>query len=116
MATNVDSNTAGGAAKVHAALAIAFPGLSSADLLIVMGTSLVVHPFASLVDMVPSGCPRVLINMEPAGDIGENKNDVLLLGKCDEIVQQLSEALGWKEELANAWASTVDDVDVQEEQ
>ncbi|KAL3094158.1 hypothetical protein niasHT_028247 [Heterodera trifolii] len=35
-------------------------------LLIVMGTSLVVRPFASLVNQVPSDTPRLLINLEPA--------------------------------------------------
>ena len=34
------------------------------DLLVVMGTSLVVQPFASLVDRVPPDCPRLLINRE----------------------------------------------------
>ena len=33
-----------------------------ADLLIVMGTSLGVQPFASLTDEVPASCPRLLIN------------------------------------------------------
>ena len=37
------------------------------DLLIVMGTSLVVHPFASLIDAVAESVPRLLINREPAG-------------------------------------------------
>jgi NAD-dependent SIR2 family protein deacetylase len=35
--------------------------LMDADLLIVMGTSLTVHPFASLINMVKGKCPRVLI-------------------------------------------------------
>jgi len=34
------------------------------DLLVIMGTSLVVQPFASLVDKVRPKCPRVLINRE----------------------------------------------------
>ena len=34
------------------------------DLLIVMGTSLVVQPFASLIDKVPAVCPRLLINRQ----------------------------------------------------
>lgn len=38
-----------------------------ADLLIVMGTSLSVFPFAGLIDMVRPECPRLLLNMEPAG-------------------------------------------------
>ena len=34
------------------------------DLLIVMGTSLFVQPFASLIDQVPKGCPRLLLNRQ----------------------------------------------------
>lgn len=45
------------------------PDLQRADLLIVMGTSLQVQPFASLIDRVPSTCPRVLINLERVGEI-----------------------------------------------
>ncbi|KAK0524943.1 Sir2 histone deacetylase Hst2 [Tilletia horrida] len=41
-----------------------------ADLLIVLGTSLKVQPFASLIDRVPSSCPRLLINLELVGEIG----------------------------------------------
>ena len=36
----------------------AIPTLQEADLLIVMGTSLTVHPFAMLAELVPKGCPR----------------------------------------------------------
>lgn len=38
-----------------------------ADLLIVMGTSLKVQPFAGLIDRVAETCPRILINREAAG-------------------------------------------------
>ncbi|PWN25166.1 NAD-dependent deacetylase sirtuin-2 [Jaminaea rosea] len=44
--------------------------LRQADLLIVLGTSLQVQPFASLIDRVPASCPRVLLNLERVGDIG----------------------------------------------
>jgi len=37
------------------------------DCLIVMGTSLKVQPFASLIDLVPENCIRVLLNNELAG-------------------------------------------------
>ncbi|PVG02141.1 SIR2-domain-containing protein [Serendipita vermifera] len=47
------------------------PTIQSAALVIVMGTSLKVHPFALLPNLVPSrGCPRLLLNLEPAGNIG----------------------------------------------
>lgn len=45
------------------------PDLKKADLLIVLGTSLQVQPFASLMDRVPASCPRVLINLERVGEI-----------------------------------------------
>lgn len=72
------------------------------------GTSLTVHPFASLTQLVPESCPRVLINMDQAGDIGSRADDVLLLGKSDEIVRQICEALGpdWVEELDAMWKET----------
>lgn len=43
--------------------------LKKADLLIVMGTSLQVHPFASLVNHVAPNCPRLLLNLERVGEI-----------------------------------------------
>ncbi|OSD07303.1 NAD-dependent deacetylase sirtuin-2 [Trametes coccinea BRFM310] len=82
------------------------PRLRSADLLIVIGTSLTVHPFASLTTLVPEGCPRVLINMDPAGDIGARPDDVVLLGRCDEIIRDLCRELGWEEELDREWEKT----------
>uniref|UniRef100_A0A914W7F9 NAD-dependent protein deacetylase n=1 Tax=Plectus sambesii TaxID=2011161 RepID=A0A914W7F9_9BILA len=40
------------------------------DLLIIMGTSLVVQPFASMIGEVGNSVPRLLINMTKAGQIG----------------------------------------------
>lgn len=82
--------------------------LRSADLLIVMGTSLTVHPFASLTQLVPARCPRVLVNMDRAGDIGTRPDDVLLLGRTDDVVRELCAALGadWVRELDAMWAET----------
>jgi NAD-dependent histone deacetylase SIR2 len=80
--------------------------LTDADLLIVIGTSLQVQPFASLTYFVPRSCPRVLINLEQAGDLGTRQDDVLLLGKCDDIVKDLATELGWLKELKAAWAET----------
>ena len=41
--------------------------LPRCDLLIIMGTSLQVYPFASMVFDVPSTTPRILLNMEEVG-------------------------------------------------
>lgn len=87
--------------------------LRNADLLIVMGTSLTVHPFASLVDLVPDDCPRVLINLDEVGNL-DRKDDIVVLGKCDDIVQELCRELGWEEELERAWAATADSVEVDD--
>jgi NAD-dependent deacetylase sirtuin 2 len=86
------------------------------DCLIVMGTSLVVQPFASLIGRVNSDCPRLLINREKVGTYSKrraimgmntggfrfdksNYRDALWLGDCDNGVQHLSEMLGWEEDL-----------------
>ncbi|KAJ3866762.1 class I sirtuins SIR2 family protein [Lentinula novae-zelandiae] len=80
--------------------------IRSADLLIVIGTSLTVHPFASLAKICPDSCHRVLINIDRVGDFGSRVDDVILLGKCDEIVRELCKELGWEEELMSLWAET----------
>jgi len=83
-----------------------------ADLLIIMGTSLTVHPFASLVEMVDPTCPRLLLNMKPVGlrvpdpnDDGlrlrqpENYRDVMIEGTCDDAVRAICDELDWRQEL-----------------
>jgi NAD-dependent histone deacetylase SIR2 len=85
--------------------------LHDADLLIVIGTSLTVHPFASLIDMVGGKCPRVLINLDKVGGIGSGKNDMVLLGKCDDIIRDLARELGWEDELEKEWAGTAASLD-----
>ncbi|KAL2717356.1 NAD-dependent protein deacetylase sirtuin-2 isoform X1 [Vespula squamosa] len=89
-----------------------------ADLLIIMGSSLVVQPFASLIDRVRFCCPRLLINKEKTGMqdrlsrflglreglIFDSKNpnsgrDVAWLGDCDTGCQLLADKLDWGEEL-----------------
>ncbi|KAM0787713.1 hypothetical protein ACM66B_003772 [Microbotryomycetes sp. NB124-2] len=97
--------------------------LQSCDLLFVMGTSLTVQPFASLVHRVPQSCPRVLINLEKVGEAPSNvakfartqndigfdfdgrtgrKNgirDVCVLSTSDEGIVKLCQELGWYDEL-----------------
>ncbi|KAF8512858.1 NAD-dependent deacetylase sirtuin-2 [Hysterangium stoloniferum] len=88
--------------------------LPTADLLIIIGTSLTVHPFASLTGLVPESCPRVLINLDPVGDIGSRVEDVVVLGKCDNVVEQLCTLLGWEKELDELWAETADSLDPEQ--
>lgn len=56
--------------------------------------------------MVPQSCPRVLINMDFGGDIGMRSDDVLLLGRCDDVVRDLCRELGWDETLEREWTKT----------
>lgn len=79
---------------------------SQADLAIVMGTSLSVHPFASLPQSCRDGVPRLLINSERVGEMGSRPDDVLLIEDCDSGVRKLAEACGWLEELEALWAET----------
>jgi NAD-dependent SIR2 family protein deacetylase len=78
--------------------------LQQAELLVVIGTSLSVTPFASLVDGVSDTCPRLLINREdvaPSGWYSKTAcRDVLHLGSCDDAVHEFAELLGWSSELA----------------
>jgi NAD-dependent deacetylase sirtuin 2 len=87
------------------------------DLLIVMGTSLQVQPFASLIHKVPASCPRILINREEVGKANatmlkmgfstqgfrfgsaNNYRDIGMIGELDQQVRLLVEKLGWTDEL-----------------
>lgn len=80
-----------------------------ADLVLVLGTSLTVHPFAGLPDLAPFEVPRVLFNMERVGSLGSQPDDVLVLGDCDTGVRKLADALGWREELEAEWRKLVGD-------
>ncbi|KAF2072787.1 hypothetical protein CYY_005910 [Polysphondylium violaceum] len=78
--------------------------LRECDLLIVMGSSLVVYPFAGLLNDVLPNTPRILINKEPTGpfksvsDIDKSptnddlviesrgSRDLVILGDCDKGV------------------------------
>ncbi|KAK2881462.1 hypothetical protein Q8A67_018730 [Cirrhinus molitorella] len=100
-------------ARFFASMKMDFP---RCDLLIIMGTSLQVQPFASLVNRVSNSCPRLLINMEKTGqtefgmgllgfgggmDFDSDKayRDVAHLSTCDDGCMALAELLGWKAEL-----------------
>lgn len=78
-----------------------------ADLVIVVGTSLTVHPFATLPTMARDGVPRLLFNMERVGDFGTRADDVLCLGECDDGIRKLVDELGWREELEKTWLDLV---------
>lgn len=87
--------------------------LQQCDLLIVIGTSLVVGPFNSLVGLAAPTAPRLLINREPAGlcedlkkgfrfhkeEERQNWRDVFCKGDCDDGCRALAEKLGWAADL-----------------
>lgn len=88
---------------------------NNCDLLIIMGSTLTVQPFASLVDRVPAQCPRLLINREKVGQctgimamfgLGtglnfdkKNTKDVFWAGDCDDGCQLLADKLDFGDEL-----------------
>jgi NAD-dependent histone deacetylase SIR2 len=65
-----------------------------------------VYPFAALTQMVDASTPRVLFNLEEAGNIGAALNDVTVLDECDKGVRALCDKLGWTQELEEEWATT----------
>lgn len=101
------------------------------DLLIIMGTSLVVQPFAGLANKVDLDCPRLLINRDPVGDpnmfgsfltsvLGLNPNfnsrsnknrDVFYKGDCDEGCLKLARLMGWEDELIRMVEETNKSID-----
>ena len=102
-------------ARFRTLLGVDFPQCA---LLLVLGTSLVVEPFASLIGRVHPRAPRLLINRERVGERGvrergasrangsrgfefgvPHSNDVLHQGDCDAGVQELAKLLGWSAEL-----------------
>eukprot|EP01125_Pyxidicula_operculata_P013765 TRINITY_DN4567_c0_g2_i1.p1 TRINITY_DN4567_c0_g2~~TRINITY_DN4567_c0_g2_i1.p1 ORF type:complete len:792 (-),score=177.02 TRINITY_DN4567_c0_g2_i1:15-2390(-) len=86
------------------------------DLLIVMGTSLKVYPFAGLVNKVKDTCPRILFNQEVVAAFTKGVKqkvegntlqtvdqglegtyrDVALVGDIDKSLKFLAESLDWK--------------------
>ncbi|XP_064121448.1 NAD-dependent protein deacetylase sirtuin-3-like [Macrobrachium nipponense] len=69
------------------------------DLLLVIGTSLEVYPFAGIADAVSRQTPRVLINRELVGSFGTRANDYMLLGDLTSSVKRLVKSIGWENEL-----------------
>ncbi|XP_035885833.1 NAD-dependent protein deacetylase sirtuin-3, mitochondrial [Phyllostomus discolor] len=71
----------------------------AAELLLVLGTSLKVEPFASLSEAVRSSVPRVLMNREAVESWRPRSRDVVQLGDLVDSVERLVELLGWTEEM-----------------
>lgn len=70
------------------------------DLLLIMGTSLAVNPFATLINKVKKTVPRVLLNREVVEQFEHfkddtNYRDVVACGDCDSSVLKMQEMIGW---------------------
>jgi len=87
--------------------------MKKADLLIVMGTSLMVGPVNRIPEMVRRDCPRVLLNQELVGTFLQKngpktrkkshdtsaRRDIFHGGDCDDSITLLCAILGWENEL-----------------
>jgi len=87
--------------------------LSNADLVLIMGTSLSVEPFASLVQRTPRAVPRLLINRHIPYVMQRRpwelltpsvvskwrtlRKDASILGECDDSIFQMTSQLEWQE-------------------
>ncbi|KAK3580923.1 hypothetical protein CHS0354_008213 [Potamilus streckersoni] len=71
------------------------------DLVLVMGTSLEVQPFAGIIDNVRYNVPRVLFNMTAVGPFRYSKRsqDVVAEGDLIESIQKFSCMIGWKTDM-----------------
>lgn len=96
---------------------------SSCDLLLVLGTSLVVSPFNTLVGKPSNSVPRCYINKTSPGASGsllgwllnqtanidfKRNSDLVLLGDADDTVTRLCKGAGWEEELALVEVTTLE--------
>ncbi|KAL7496647.1 hypothetical protein ACHAWT_005119 [Skeletonema menzelii] len=79
--------------------------VASSDLVIVLGSSLLVSPVCHIPDWVKSTTPRLLMNRDLVGTFGK-VNDVFMKGDCDDSVRELCRLVGWEDELDAIYAST----------
>jgi NAD-dependent deacetylase sirtuin 2 len=99
--------------------------IQKCDLLLILGTSLKVYPFASIVKSVSKKIPRCLIN-NTLPDIFESEllcdgsnaeyifsgnqyqRDVTYIGDCDKGCTELARALGWEDELMEIYENEIE--------
>ncbi|TSK38494.1 NAD-dependent protein deacetylase sirtuin-3, mitochondrial [Bagarius yarrelli] len=80
-----------------------------ADLLIIMGTSLKIEPFATLVNTIKPGVVRLLLNRHAVGPFERKplrRGDYVELGDLVDLVRRLAETLGWHEEIQHLMNSS----------
>ena len=75
--------------------------VAKCDLLLVIGTSLLVMPVASIPKWVSKQCTRALLNREVVGDFvhSSSDRDFYLGGDCDDSVRKLCASAGWQQDL-----------------
>ncbi|XP_034032661.1 SIRT1 domain-containing protein [Thalassophryne amazonica] len=79
-----------------------------ADLLIIMGTSLQIEPFASLVNTVRFTVPRLLLNRHAVGPFEKvrlRRGDYMELGNLEDTVRRFAGMLGWNEDITELMRS-----------
>ena len=72
------------------------------DVVIVIGTSLMVAPFNSLIHIAKKQVPLIVMNMDKTPMVDFDKEGTKRLeikGDCDENLKKLAEDLGWKDDL-----------------
>ncbi|XP_023339957.1 NAD-dependent protein deacetylase sirtuin-3, mitochondrial isoform X2 [Eurytemora carolleeae] len=70
-----------------------------ADLLICIGTSLEVYPFAGIADVTRHTTPRILLNNDLVGSFGTRPNDSVLLGDINASIEKICDRLGWSQQI-----------------
>ncbi|XP_073506016.1 NAD-dependent protein deacetylase sirtuin-3-like [Phyllobates terribilis] len=72
-----------------------------ADLLIVMGTSLKIEPFANIVKSLRPNVPRLLINRDLVGPFKKplEGTDVVELGELCEVIRKFVSVLNWEDDM-----------------
>ncbi|ESP02418.1 hypothetical protein LOTGIDRAFT_63645, partial [Lottia gigantea] len=72
-----------------------------ADIILIMGTSLEVQPFAGIIDSVRWQVPRILFNRDIVGPFRHQRRskDVVAEGDILETMQKFVDMIGWKEEI-----------------
>ena len=74
--------------------------MEECDLLLVIGTSLLVMPVAAIPSFVNRDCPRVMFNREKVGfTFSPRQHDLFVQGDCDDNVRNLCQLSGWDKQL-----------------
>ena len=106
----------------YGAIASAAVDFPRADLLLCIGSTFQVFPFAGLAAKVDDCVPRVLLNMEKVASGGpsadafgstaklfrfnddDNSRDVFVGGACDRSIETLADRVGWGDRLRSLFA------------